>query len=59
MLINYLYDITNKVMVMPIVNAQTTLFQLKIFCPSNTPNGNKLNIDIHALKLAPMPKYGE
>jgi hypothetical protein len=56
MLINYLYDITNKVMVMPIVNAQTTLFQLKIFCPSNTPNGSKLNIAIHALKFAPMLK---
>ena len=46
----------NKIIVMTIVKAHTTLFQLKIFCPSNTPNGSKLNIDIHALKLAPILK---
>jgi hypothetical protein len=43
-------------MVIAIVKDHTTLFQSKIFCPSNTPNGSKLNIAIHALKLAPIPK---
>jgi hypothetical protein len=43
-------------MVIAIVKDHTTLFQSKIFCPSKTPNGSKLNIAIHALKLAPIPK---
>lgn len=35
---------------------QTILFQSKIFWPSSTPSGNKLNIAIQLLKEAPSLK---
>ena len=39
------------------VHAHDILFQSKIFCPSNTPNGNMLNIAIQALNEAPAYRY--
>ena len=39
------------------VNPHAILFQSKIFSPSSTPKGNKLNNAIHALNDAPAYKY--
>ena len=47
----------NKTTVEAIVNPHAILFQSKIFSPSSTPKGNKLNIAIHALNDAPVYKY--
>ena len=47
----------NKTIVEAMANPQAILFQSKIFSPSNTPKGNKLNNAIHALNDAPAYKY--
>ena len=38
-----IYAAMNNTIVEPMVNPQAILFQPKIFSPSSTPNGNKLN----------------
>jgi hypothetical protein len=48
-----IYAVTNNIIVHAIVRPHTTLFQSKIFGPSNTPKGNKLNSAIHPLNDAP------
>ena len=53
MLLSYKYERINNTIAKAIVKTHTTLFHSKIFCPSNTPNGNKLNIAIHPLNEAP------
>lgn len=52
-----IYALMNKTIVEAMVNPQAILFQSKIFSPSSTPKGNKLNNAIHALNDAPAYKY--
>ena len=47
----------NKTIVEAMVSPHAILFQSKIFSPSSTPKGNKLNNAIHALNDAPVYKY--
>lgn len=50
------YEIMNSMDAQAIVDNQAILFQFNIFSPSRTPNGSKLKMLIHALKLAPIAK---
>ena len=52
-----IYAAMNNIIVEAMVNPHAILFQLKIFSPSSTPKGNKLNNAIHALNDAPAYKY--
>ena len=53
-----IYAIMNNPIGAAIAIIHTNLFQSKIFCPSNTPNGIRLNIAIQPLNDAPIARSG-
>ena len=52
-----IYAPMNKTIVEAMVNPPAILLESRIFSPSSTPKGNKLNIAIHALNDAHAYKY--